>query len=111
MVEKPLKKALKKTLKQIQSFKLGEKLDLMRGNWECVSRKGRKYVCKTVEGEFKYAVPWSDYLQFQKVRGTIEQLVRENTTKYGTQVAIEMALSTVGLPSILTPFVADFLDV
>jgi len=110
MVRKPIKKLLKKTIKPLKSFRLGEKLDLARGNWELVSRQGKRYVSRVSRGESTHAVPWSDYLKFRKARGPIERLVSENTKKYGKKVAIEMALATVGLPPILTPLVADFLD-
>lgn len=108
MVKKSIRKVLNKTLKPLKPFKLDEKLDMVRGNWELVSRQGKKYIYKTIDGE-KYAVPWSDYLKFRKVRRTIQRLVNENTKKYGKKVAIEMALATVGLPPILTPLAVDFL--
>ena len=109
MVKKPVKDILKKTLKQT-SFRLGEKLEIMKGNWEFISDKGKRYVGKNVDGEVKHVVPWSDYLKFKKSQRTIERLVYKNTKKYGRKVAIEMALSSVGLPLVLAPFITDFLD-
>jgi len=109
MVKNPVKDVLKRTLKRTP-FQLGEKLEKVKGNWEFVSKKGKRYVCKNVDGEFKYAVPWSDYLKFKKSQGTIERLVYKNTKKYGRKIAIEMAISSVGLPLVLSPFITDFLD-
>lgn len=109
MVKKPVKDVLKRTLKRTP-FQLGEKLEKVKGNWEVVSDKGKRYVCKSVDGEVKHAVPWTDYLKFKKSQGTIERLVYKNTKKYGRKIAIEMALSSVGLPLVLAPFITDFFD-
>jgi Txe/YoeB family toxin of Txe-Axe toxin-antitoxin module len=110
MVKKPVKDMLKKTLERTP-FQLDERLEKMKGKWEFVSEKGKRYVGKRVEGEVKHAVPWSDYLKFKKSQGTIERLVYKNTKKYGRRKAIEMALSSVGLPLSLAPFITDFMDV
>ena len=81
MVKKPVKDMLKKTLERTP-FQLGKKLEKMKGNWEFVSEKGKRYVGKRVDGEVKHTVPWSDYLKFKKSQGTIESLVYKNTKRY-----------------------------